>query len=108
MRTGNDCYYANKRPDWGVLGDTTDDPLLDVDQTDGYGPENITLKKGENGLYKVYVHYYYDNGNGPSLASVQIFLNGQSSLVTKPHFMQPYDLWYVADVDIVNKKVYPR
>ena len=42
-----DCYYGNCTPfdpalDWGVAG-ATGNPLLDVDNTDGYGPENITL-----------------------------------------------------------------
>ena len=36
--TPDDCYYANLSPDWGVPGDQTDNPFLDVDDLDGYGP----------------------------------------------------------------------
>ncbi|MFK8079012.1 MAG: hypothetical protein AB8B97_01895 [Granulosicoccus sp.] len=43
----SDCYYATCRgassPDWGVVGDLTDNPSLDVDNTDVFGPENIFL-----------------------------------------------------------------
>ena len=37
---------------------------LDVDDTDGFGPENIYVAPGEAaaGVYKVYVGYYWDDG----------------------------------------------
>ena len=41
--SNDDCYYANLSPDWGVPGDTSDNPFLDVDDLDGYGPETINL-----------------------------------------------------------------
>ena len=42
--SGDDCYYANKNPDWNILNDNTDDPFLDVDDIDGNGPEEINLQ----------------------------------------------------------------
>jgi hypothetical protein len=85
-----DCYYANPNPDWGVPGDTADNPSLDQDDTDGYGPENITLAEPyieppEGGMsefqlaqtiYRYKVHYYDDWGHGPTTATVKIWING--------------------------------
>lgn len=71
-----DCYFGNRSPDWGVQDDPTDDPFLDKDDVDGYGPEEINLNVAAPGNYLVYAHYYSDNSIGPSTASVQIFLAG--------------------------------
>ena len=35
----DDCFYQNRTPDWGVVGDATDDPELVRDALTGYGPE---------------------------------------------------------------------
>jgi hypothetical protein len=34
-----DAYYANPVPDWGRVGDPTDNPVLVLDDVDGQGPE---------------------------------------------------------------------
>jgi len=48
--------------------------VLDLDDVDGYGPETITIKKLESGIYKYYVHQYSNDGNlNESKASVQVF-----------------------------------
>lgn len=78
----SDCYYWNcspqysgARPDWGVEGDTKDDPFLDIDNTDGIGPETVTVNKPENGTYKVTIHAY-DTSKGPSTAVVKAYAHG--------------------------------
>jgi hypothetical protein len=78
----SDCYYWNcspqysgERPDWGVEGDTKDDPFLDIDNTDGIGPETVTINKPDNGTYTVVVHAY-DTSNGPSTAVVKAYAHG--------------------------------
>ncbi len=73
---GSDCFFANRNPDWGELGNPTDDPELDVDDVDGYGPENIYLEPGDEGTYTVVVYYYSDHGYGPSNAWVEVFIEG--------------------------------
>ena len=55
-----DCHYQNPAPDWGVQGDWSDDPFLDVDDVDGYGPENINISEPQPGTYQFIVHYYDD------------------------------------------------
>ena len=72
-----DTYYANPNPDWAVPFDGTDDPSLDIDDTDGAGPENINLNHPENNrVYRVGVHYFNDHGYGPSFVTVRIFIQG--------------------------------
>ena len=88
MLPPGDCYYANPNPDWGVLNDATDNPSIDIDDTNGAGPENISLRSPENtseleGPYRIGVHYYRSDGFfdgrswGPSLATLRVYLRGE-------------------------------
>ena len=67
LNSSDDCYYGNCGPvnelgtsglDWGVTGVAADNPLLDVDDTEEGGPENIFLHRAADGFYDVYVHYF--------------------------------------------------
>ncbi len=77
----SDCYFSNPSPDWGAQGDTIDDPFLDYDDVDGFGPENINLQEPAPGTYRVLIHYYSDSGEwGGSTdtnATVRVFSYGQ-------------------------------
>jgi hypothetical protein len=44
-----DCYFRNKTPEWGVPG-PADNPTLDIDDTNGAGPENVNLGEPEIGV----------------------------------------------------------
>ncbi|MFN3199868.1 MAG: hypothetical protein ACE366_15835 [Bradymonadia bacterium] len=83
-----DCYYENSKPDWGVNDDPSDNPVLDVDDANGSGPENINLNNPENTTllgapYLVGVHYYRSNDllgdfeYGASFARLRIFIQGE-------------------------------
>jgi hypothetical protein len=74
-----DCNWCNPSPDWGVAGESADDPLLalDVDHTVGYGPENIYIGEPANADYDVMVHYYRDDGAGDVNATVVVWLGGR-------------------------------
>ena len=54
-----DCYFRNKNPDWGQLGDLLDNPSLDIDDVNGAGPENVNLNNPEIDVnYDVGALYY--------------------------------------------------
>lgn len=77
----NDCYFSKPEPEWGVAGDWEDNPFLDRDDVDGYGPENVNIAKGiDNMKYRVVLHYYDDSqgdsGPSDSNVTVKLFLRG--------------------------------
>ncbi|MFH1810873.1 MAG: choice-of-anchor D domain-containing protein [Pseudomonadota bacterium] len=73
---GLDCAYANRRPDWGNLGDPLDDPSLDVDDVRGRGPEVISLNGPVDGDYLVYAHFCNDRIVEPTEATIDVFIKG--------------------------------
>jgi hypothetical protein len=75
-----DCYYHNCNSaygevlDWDVYSYTPDNPRLDLDDTHGYGPENINIDEPITGhTYTVGIHYFSGNGMGPADAYVKIY-----------------------------------
>ena len=83
IETDSDCYYANcastwgEGLDWGVTGETTDNPSLDLDDISLTGPENINIESPENATYKVLVHDFpgsvFTAGNP---VTINIYLDG--------------------------------
>ncbi len=77
----SDCHFGNPAPDWGVQGDWLDDPFLDVDDVDGYGPEHINISTPMAGTYKYVVHYYDDTYEDSAAtdtnATVEVYEFGQ-------------------------------
>jgi hypothetical protein len=82
--TTDDCHYANRTPDWPPAG-VAANPTLDRDDTDGHGPENITVDDSPaSGTYTVGVHYFCEHsigagaapGSGPTTATVRIYCDG--------------------------------
>jgi hypothetical protein len=88
--TPDDCYWATcpSGIDWPPAG-ADNNPVLDIDDTDGNGPENVTIDQHPaSGTYHVGVHYYcehslqqtgeppIDPGSGPTEARVQVYCDG--------------------------------
>ena len=79
---GSDCYYANSNPDWGVLGDPKDDPLLLADvggEPRGGGKifETIQILDPAPGVYQVSVHLFDDFADPrPIFPDVTVDLDG--------------------------------
>jgi hypothetical protein len=59
--TSSDCHWRNMNPDWGAPGSSVDDPVLDLDDIPGTGPENINLGNPGPGTYMVTVHDHTSN-----------------------------------------------
>jgi hypothetical protein len=68
----NKCYYGDRNPDWGVAGDTSDNPILDRDIRNGYGPEWISVQSPVDGTYTVKARMF--SGNYPVTFTVKIFI----------------------------------
>jgi uncharacterized protein YfaP (DUF2135 family) len=70
-----DCYFGNMNPDWDDSGGiSTGDPQLDIDDTDGYGPEYTVLQAPPfERIYQFKVHYF--SGSIPTTATVRIWIN---------------------------------
>lgn len=83
-----DCNYCNLNPSWGP-GGGEDDPSLDADAIDGYGPETTTIDVPAAGSYGINVHYYGLNGgwgcNGFTCPSSQATVKGLHRRRARPH-----------------------
>ena len=78
LNDGSDIYFGNREASWVVPGYGVETPSLDRDDKDGEGPENINLDHpAPCRWYAVGVHYYNDNGLGPSYATVRIYIDGK-------------------------------
>jgi hypothetical protein len=100
-----DCSYCNMSPNWGVAG-TADNPSLDWDAIDGFGPETITIDAPAADTYTVGVHYYGEGGFpsctggcAPATATVNIYISGVLAASFQQNFGQQGQIWQVASID---------
>jgi hypothetical protein len=109
--TRNDCYYINCTPgetlEWGAPG-PGDNPQLDIDDTDGFGPENINVDEPQRVTYRVGVHAFRGEGL-PNEVTVRIYCGGSTTEPRRtfgPVTLRGSDasvrneFWRVADVTI--------
>jgi hypothetical protein len=97
----NDCDWltcVGTQPDWGVLGDHTDDPSKDIDSAGvAYGPEDIFLSNPENGRYTVMVEHWGSDGL-PSSGQAIINMRG-AVYVFNITGLASHWVWTVATID---------
>ncbi len=95
-----DIFWNNRTADWGLLGDTADDPRLDIDDLFAGGPENINHSNPEVGVdYGVGVHYFSDRGFGAAYATVRIYIRGEFRFEVKNRYLAEEGyFWYAAIV----------
>ncbi len=98
-----DCYFENTNPDWGEPEYRPDDPSIDLDDTDGYGPENVNLALPQDDhRYLVLAHLYRDvdaDGSGTTTATVRIYLDGELRYETAQPMSGSGTAWEVAAID---------
>lgn len=93
-----DCYYANPNPSWDGPG-VDDAPRLDIDDVDGFGPENINIRRPALGTYRVGVHAF----SGFGRVTVRIYCGGSTTTPRQtfgPVAINDRNVWRIADVDI--------
>jgi hypothetical protein len=100
-----DCNYCNPNPQWGEPGGA-DNPSLDIDDIDGFGPETITIDAPTEGTFYVAVHYYGEQGfpfcDGQcavSEATINIYVGGELAESFTTTLDGQGDLWRVAQLD---------
>ena len=115
MFSTNDCYYSNCKLivapaglEWGATG-PAGNPSLDVDNTEGYGPENITIASGaEAGDYLLIIDNY--DGVLSTHATVKVFFNdveqARYTSLTLDYSLN-HEYWYVAKVNIATQTITP-
>ncbi|HAN30957.1 MAG TPA: hypothetical protein DCQ06_05115 [Myxococcales bacterium] len=102
-----DCFWFNQNPNWASLDPAIDDnPGLDLDDTDGWGPENMNLKEPEvNKVYRVGVHYWDAHSFGDAIANVRIYILGVLTADMTSTPMKECDFWWVKDIDWPSGKL---
>ncbi len=106
----NDCHRINKRPDWGVLGDDSDDPEFLNDALTGYGPETVGyVNPPENHAFRVVAEYANEHfaQNPASEITVRIYLYGKLEYEGKRTLDKAGQVWGVADIQWPSGKVTP-
>jgi hypothetical protein len=95
-----DCFWFNAHPNWGLFDPSADDdPGLDLDDTDGAGPENVNLDFPERGTdYGIGVHYWKDHGFGTSYATLRIYIHANLVSEIENVKLEPSDLWNAATI----------
>jgi hypothetical protein len=109
--TQGDCNYCNKHPNWNDSV-RTDDPSLDWDVIQGFGPETITIDDPSADTYQVGVHYYGENGLASCVgacaqatATVSIYISGSLAATYHHQFSDQGDLWQVARIEWPSAKI---
>jgi hypothetical protein len=97
-----DCMWFNPNTCWvkDKCGDPDYQPQLDLDDTDGAGPENFTYKfPPEGACFRVGVHYWDDHGFGKSYPTVRAWVEGKLIYQNDPPpKLAALDMWEVGEI----------
>lgn len=105
--TSLDCYYGNPSTSWGGF--------LDVDDTDGFGPEHITIPAvRDTGTYRLFIHYYSDHTSGttPTTAFVSASVRNGAIRSFGPYSLvndspRGGDIWEVCTIHFPSGVITP-
>ncbi len=98
---GEHCYYGNS---------VISDGFLDIDDTEGYGPETFAVQTANTGVYEIQINSYSLDEDLYSDASVQIFFDGVLQQTYGPHHFiiddyngtDPEAWWEVCTITVEN------
>lgn len=96
----NDCFFRAKNPEWGQPRVHDDDPFLDSDDTDGFGPEVIDIVTPAELTYDVFVHYYTATAmpRPVTTASISVSSFGMPVATVSHSGLQCGDLWHAGTI----------
>jgi hypothetical protein len=95
-----DCFWFNKEPNWGTFSpDVDDNPSLDRDDIDGWGPENLNINIPEEGAtYRIGIHYWDAHSFGETIATVKVYIYGELETTISDVPMNEHDMWFAAEI----------
>ena len=94
----NDCSWCNPDPDWFAAWGN---PVYALDNTSGYGPENINVDNPGPFQYDIKAHYWADRGGGATRVTISVYILGElTTTITKT--MTSRQQWDVGHVSFVE------
>jgi len=67
------CFWCCQVPIWPV---TWGIPVYALDNTVGYGPENINVSVPGENTFHIRAHYYHNGGGGSTEATISVYIDG--------------------------------
>jgi hypothetical protein len=101
-----DVYFSNKEPantpetpSWSL--DPDENPTLDVDDDEGYGPENGAIVDPAAGsIWNIYVHYWRDNTDQDpfTTATLRVYVYGALQTELQQSFSAEETMWQAIEI----------
>ncbi len=106
-----DLHAWNPAGEWCYFGNQTiSDGFLDIDDTEGYGPETFAVQIANIGVYEIQVNCYDLDSDTYADASIQVFFDGALMETYGPHHFivddgmagDPEAWWEVCTITVEN------
>lgn len=98
-----DCYFSNRAPVGAPWSENPDEnPELDHDDDEGYGPENMNIKRPAPGSrFTLLVHYWSKQTDESPItdATVRVFAYGQQVIELTRTFEDDQQLWTALEIE---------
>lgn len=97
-----DCFYGNPNPDWGIVGDRTDNPSLSLDDEGTEMREAIDYLQPYDGIYDIYVLYYRNLTSDYPYVTPHITIWGDGDVLVDadgPRLTGEGGVWHAGSLD---------
>ena len=98
----DDCFFGNPLPDWGVPGESSDDPHLVADSEGSPAPEIIQMEGPEEGVFEVFVHYFSSRDAKDIYATPTLTVSAEGQVLSVdvgPKLYGPGKVWRAGTLD---------